>query len=201
MEGEKWPPLHTRRGVPYSDISGAGLMPCPVKFSTSSPGADRIHYVNEDDIRVVLSRLPDELWDRLRTVHFNDRSRGARVLGYVNRGRRDIALCALPPRMSLIQALRNGQRPEEFGARRGEKWPRLAIRRFMLYDVFLHELGHLQLIDEDAVPSGASSRTKRVLRSSRLIGAASYGRRRSPIPIRFTVRRSSLNSRRSLRLK
>jgi hypothetical protein len=150
MEGEKWPPLHTRRGVQYSDISGTGLMPCPVKFSTSSPGADRIHYVNEDDIRIVLSRLPDELWDRLRTVHFNDRSRGARVLGYVNRGRRDIALCALPPRMSLIQALRNGQRPEEFGARRGEKWPRLAIRRFMLYDVFLHELGHLQLIDEDA---------------------------------------------------
>jgi hypothetical protein len=201
MEGEKWPPLHTRRGVQYSDISGTGLMPCPVKFSTSSPGADRIHYVNEDDIRIVLSRLPDELWDRLRTVHFNDRSRGARVLGYVNRGRRDIALCALPPRMSLIQALRNGQRPEEFGARRGEKWPRLAIRRFMLYDVFLHELGHLQLIDEDAVPSGASSRTKRVLRSSRCTGATSYGRRHSPIPIGFTIRPPQVSARGSPRLK
>jgi hypothetical protein len=175
-------------------------MPCHVKFSVSPTGADRIHYIKEDDVRVVLSRLPRVLWDRLRAVHFNDRSR-VRVLGYVNRGRREIALCALPPRMGLTRALSKGQTPEQFGARRGEKWPALAIRRFMLYNVFLHELGHLQLIDKDAVPFDASSRTKRVLRSSRLIGAASYGRRRSPIPIRFTVRRSSLNSRRSLRLK
>src|SRR5580700_4666571 len=150
MEGEKWPPLHTRRGVPYSDISGTGLMPCPVKFSTSSPGADRIHYVNEDDIRVVLSRLPDELWDRLRAVHFNDRSRGTRVLGYVNRGRREIALCALPPRVSLTRFLVGGQTPEQFGAKRGYKWPPLAVRRFLLFDVFLHELGHLQPVNEDA---------------------------------------------------
>lgn len=117
-----------------------------VKFSLSRPGADRIHYVNEEDVRVVLSRLPVTLWNRLRAVHFNDRSR-ARTLGYVNRGRREIALCALPPRMSLKQALVKGQTPEQFGARRGQKWPTLAVRRFILYDVFLHELGHLQLID------------------------------------------------------
>jgi hypothetical protein len=125
-------------------------MPAHVKFSMSPPGADRIHHVDENDVRVVLGRLPIELWQRLRTVHFNDKARGARVLGYVSRGRRDIALCALPPRMGLTQALRMGQRAEDFGARRGEKWPTLAIRRFMLYDVFLHELGHLQLVDEDA---------------------------------------------------
>jgi hypothetical protein len=119
-----------------------------VRYSRSIPGADRIHYVNEEDVRVVLSRLPVELWQRLRTVHFNDRSRGARVLGYVNRGRRDIALCALPPRMSLTQALMNGQTPERFGARRGRKWPMIAVRRFVLYDVFLHELGHLQPSEE-----------------------------------------------------
>jgi hypothetical protein len=125
-------------------------MPCQVKFSTSRPGADRVHYVSEEDVRVVLTRLPTDLWQCLRTVHFNDRSRGARTLGYVNQGRRDIALCALPPRMGLTQALRMGQKPDEFGARAGQKWPRLAIRRFMLYDVFLHELGHLQLIDKEA---------------------------------------------------
>jgi len=118
-----------------------------VKFSRSIPGADRIHYVNEEDIRIVLSRIPVELWQQLRAVHFNDRSRGARVLGYVNRGRRDIALCALPPRMSLKGC---GWRPEEFGARRGHKWPNIAVRRFMLYDVFLHELGHLQPVDKQA---------------------------------------------------
>jgi len=42
-----------------------------------------------------------------------------------------------------------GQTPERFGARRGQKWPALAIRRFILYDVFLHELGHLQLVNEN----------------------------------------------------
>jgi len=51
--------------------------------------------------------------------------------------------------MSLTQALVKGQTPEQFGARRGQKWPALAIRRFILYDVFLHELGHLQLINEN----------------------------------------------------
>lgn len=121
-----------------------------ISFSTSIPGADRVHHVNAADVTVILSRLPIELWSRLRAVHFNDRSRGARTLGYVNRGRREIALCALPPRMSLTRALVRGQTPEQFGARRGAKWPPLAIRRFMLYDVLLHEIGHLQLIDENA---------------------------------------------------
>ncbi len=120
-----------------------------VKFSLSRPGADRIHYVNEEDVRIVLSRLPVNLWNRLRAVHLNDRSRGARSLGYVNRGRREIALCALPPRLSLTQALAKGQTPEQFGAVRGRKWPVVAVRRFILYDVFLHELGHLQLINGD----------------------------------------------------
>lgn len=119
-----------------------------IKFSRSIPGADRIHYVNEDDVRVVLGRLPFELWHRLRVVHFNDGSCGANILGYVNNGLRDIALCALPPRISLGANLR-GQTPEHFGAKRGQKWSALALRRFMLYDVFLHELGHLQLVDAD----------------------------------------------------
>jgi hypothetical protein len=121
-----------------------------VKFSASVPGADRIHYVTEEDVRTVLDRLPETLWRRLRAVHFNDRSWGMRTLGYVNYGRREIALCALAPCVGLTQALRGGQTPEQFGARRGQKWPKLAVRRFMLYDLFLHELGHLQLIDRDA---------------------------------------------------
>jgi hypothetical protein len=125
-------------------------MPPLVKFSVTKPGADRIHYVNEADVRVVLSRLPVEVWVHLRAVYFNDRSRGYRLLGYVSRGRRDIALCALPPRIALTHAPRSGHTPERFGARRGHKWPMLAVRRFMLYNVFLHELGHLQLINERA---------------------------------------------------
>lgn len=125
-------------------------MPLRVKYTVSRPGADRIHYVNEDDVRIVLNRLPAEIRGRLRAVHFNDHSRGARCLGYVNRGRREIALCALPPRISLTRFLVKGQTPEHFGARRGSAWPVIAVRRFMLYDVLLHELGHLQLVEDNS---------------------------------------------------
>jgi hypothetical protein len=121
-----------------------------VKFSVSRPGADRVHHVNEQDVRVVLGRLPPELWRRLRAVHFNDRSFGGRFQGYANHGRREITLCALPPRLALTGILRTGNTPEQFGARRGQKWPVVAVRRFLLYGVFLHELGHLQLVNGDA---------------------------------------------------
>ena len=118
-----------------------------IRFSSSPPGCDRRHWLTEDDIRVVLSRLPSDAYERLLAVHFNDRSRGARMLGYVNMGHREIAICALPPRMSLTRFLVRGQSPAAFGAQRGAQWPALAIRRFLLYDVFLHELGHLQLVN------------------------------------------------------
>lgn len=82
------------------------------------------------------------------SVHFNDKSGSVRLLGYVGNRRQDIALCALPPRMNLRRALRRGQTPEQFGALPDHKWSTLAVRRFMLYNVFLHELGHLQLVGE-----------------------------------------------------
>jgi hypothetical protein len=118
-----------------------------LRFSSSPAGCDRRHWLTEDDIRALLSRLPPETYARLRAVHFNDRSRGARRLGYVNMGHREIGICALPPRLSFTRFLVRGQSPAEFGAQRGAQWPALAIRRFMLYDVFLHELGHLQLVN------------------------------------------------------
>src|SRR5690242_3109203 len=107
----------------------------PVRFIYHAPGGDRRHFVNGDDVAVVLSRLPRELWERLRAVHFNDRSRGGKVLGYVNRGRREVALCALPPRVSLGGALRHRSArpgrslvaPSHFGATPGKKWPELAV--------------------------------------------------------------------------
>jgi len=126
-----------------------------IKFNTLKPGEKRQHYLAQEDVETLLSRLPEELWSRLRAVHFNDRSRGSRWLGYVNMGHREIAICALPPRVSLTRFLchprstlyRLHRSPHEFGAIRGRHWPTLAVRRFMLYDVFLHELGHLQIID------------------------------------------------------
>jgi len=106
--------------------------------------------VSEADVRVLLGRLPVEVYERLRAVHFNDRSWPLRHLGYVTAGRYEVALCALPPRVSLSRYLARPLSPTEFGARRGAQWPRLAVRRFMLYDTFLHELGHLHVVDPKA---------------------------------------------------
>lgn len=122
-----------------------------VKFSYTEPGCDRKHFIFEQDVRVVLSRLPGEVYSRLRMVHFNDGSLGVRVLGYTTRrGRREVAICALPPRVSLTRFLVKGQSPGTFGAKRGQQWPELAVRRFLLYDVLLHEIGHLQIINPES---------------------------------------------------
>jgi hypothetical protein len=111
---------------------------------------DRRHHVMPAQIRTVLSRLPYHTWRRLREIHLNDTSLGVRRLGYVCRGRREITLCALPRRVSLTRFLAGRDSPRHFGARRGAQWPALAVRRFVLYDVFLHQLGHLQVIRPDA---------------------------------------------------
>ena len=129
-----------------------------IRYSYTRPGEKRRHYINVDDVETLLSRLPEALWSRLRAVHFNDRSGGCRLLGYVNMGHREIAICALPPRVSMTKFLahpgstlrRLRPSPREFGAIRGKQWPQLAVRRFVLYDVFLHELGHLQIVDPRA---------------------------------------------------
>ena len=122
----------------------------PLKFTCHAPRGDRRHFVTEADVRVVLERLPGSLWNRLKAVHFNDRAMGNRRLGYARKGRSEVALCALPPRVSLAAFLRKTQSPAQFGAVRGCQWPLLAVRRFMLYNVLLHEPGHLQVIDERA---------------------------------------------------
>ena len=115
-----------------------------IQFVRHRTASHRRHYVDEEDVKVVLSRLPEEVWRRLRKVHFKDVARGRRVLGYTTkRGRRDVTLCALPHHVSLKDF---GEAPEEFGAITGSQWPLLAVRRYHLYNTFLHELGHLQVI-------------------------------------------------------
>jgi len=49
-------------------------MPRPVLFSSTAPRGDRIYHLKEEDIRVLLGRLPEDARRRLRRVHFNDRS-------------------------------------------------------------------------------------------------------------------------------
>lgn len=110
---------------------------------------DLISFVSAADLNVLISRLPDSVTGRLRDVFVSARSLGVRRLGSVTtRGRRDITLYSvLPARMSLGRFLLKGQSAVEFGGPSREQWPPWAIRRFLLYDVFLHELGHLQLVN------------------------------------------------------
>ena len=115
-----------------------------VRFVVHQPKGDRFHHVCPEQIEVLLERLPEKLWSPLREVILNDRSRGCKVYGYVTMGLRSITLCAQPKRCSFTGGLYPHQTPEQFGAVRGKQWPRLAISRFMLYHVFLHELGHIQ---------------------------------------------------------
>ena len=94
-----------------------------IRFSAAVPGCDRIHHVNENDVGIVLGRLPTELWSRLRAVHFNDKGRGADRLGYATPASREITLCALPPRVSFARFRRGKQTPNLFGARRDANGP------------------------------------------------------------------------------
>ena len=46
--------------------------------------------------------------------------------------------------------------PRDYGAIRAKQWPHFAVRRFILYNTFLHELGHMQII----LPKAKTNRRK-----------------------------------------
>lgn len=112
---------------------------------------DLVAYINQREIDLVIERVPEEYRTRLRDV-FRYHCADAKILGSVStRGRRDIDLtAALPIRVSLGRYLHGGQSPAEFGAPARGQWPPWAVRRFLLYDVLFHEIGHLQIIEPKA---------------------------------------------------
>lgn len=116
-------------------------------MATRKSESDLACYVNYRDVQIVVERIPAEFRQRLRDVFIRPGRRGVRVLGSVRRrGRRDIQLNALLPyRVSLRGFVYKGQSALEFGAPSRGQWPPWAVRRFLLYDVLLHELGHLQV--------------------------------------------------------
>jgi hypothetical protein len=109
---------------------------------------DLIRYISGKDIEIVKGRIPEEFRYRLRDVFINYTSFGGKQLGWVTSfGRRDINLCAfLPHRISLGRYLTRGQKASEFGGTARGQWIPWAVRRFLLYEVFFHEVGHLQII-------------------------------------------------------
>lgn len=122
-----------------------------IEFTKHPASGNRVHYVSEEDVFVVLGRLPHELWSRLRRILFTNHAQGNHVLGKTAlRRHSEISLCALPQRISLNHATLRSSSSKEFGALRGSQWPILAVRRFMLYNVLLKQIGHLQEIDPKA---------------------------------------------------
>jgi hypothetical protein len=61
---------------------------------------------------------------------------------------------------SLPALQRFSRHPKEYGDRRGAQWSEVAIQRFLNYDVFLHELGHLQVVDSEPEARAGGSRTR-----------------------------------------
>lgn len=112
------------------------------------PKVHLIRYISIQEIRLVLSRVPQHYRKRVRHIFLENKCRGVRQLGCViKNSRRDIWIYPwLPPRVSLKRFLYRGQSAVEFGAPNVGQWTPWAVRRFLLYDVVLHELGHLQEI-------------------------------------------------------
>ena len=137
-----------------------------IKFTYEKPRGDFIHYVNKEDVLVVLSRLPHEVWNMLKTVHFKAQSRysfGHKVNIPTNTTRREITLFAFPPRLSLSQlAISQKNSPRYFGATPGYQWPRLAVRRYQLYGALLHGIGLLQIINPDRKSSLLKTRRTKI---------------------------------------
>ncbi|MEN0049701.1 MAG: hypothetical protein AAF806_21755 [Bacteroidota bacterium] len=107
---------------------------------------DLYRYLKKEDVLVLLNRLPLEEYEHLKSVTFKT-CRGGNAYGRVYHKRSaGIIICDQSARTSIRVTEAKRGSLEEFGALNNMKWPTLAIRRFMLYDVFLHELKHTQLL-------------------------------------------------------
>ena len=125
----------------------------PIRFG------DRIYRVTPEEVRYVLNRLPKEVWGFVRTIYFRDAKGSRGCLGYASPKDSSLTLTALPRRVSFAHYCERQEcRPEEFGASFGRQWPDLAVRRFLLYYVLLHELGHLQRIPSGRTPGERMAR-------------------------------------------
>jgi hypothetical protein len=112
---------------------------------------DLVKYLTSRDIAIVMGRVPVEFKTHIGDV-LQRRSSDGKHLGSARPGGTgDITICSmLPVRVSLGRYSYPGQSPAEFGAPKLGQWPPWAVRRFLLYDVLLHEIGHLQIVGKGA---------------------------------------------------
>jgi|GEM_PF-4884861 len=115
-------------------------------FHYGRMGSDLYQYLHREDILVLLNRLPLKEYEHLRSVTFKT-CKGGNAFGRVYSKRiTGIIICDIASRISISHPKPTKDCLFEYGAIQSLKWPTIAVRRFMLYDVFLHELRHTQII-------------------------------------------------------
>lgn len=166
-------------------------------MSKARKNTSLVMFITQRDVAMVLERLPDRVKTRLGKVVLKS-SAATRCLGYVTQGRRDIVLaCRLPPRVSLRGYMYRGQRADDYGAPSRGQWPPWAIRRYLLFGVLLHELGHLQRVPRNAVGAKGGFASEGRLMSSHCTGVMCFGLEVwTPLTL-STIRRLRANSRSS----
>ena len=96
-----------------------------------------------------------------------------------------LALCALPPRVSLAAFLRRRQSPAGFGAVRGCQWPQLAVPGscFTTCSARTRSPSGRERLCQDETPTVCQGSPRRTLRNT---GAGKFGRSHLIILTRFT---------------
>ena len=103
-------------------------------------------YVEETEIEALLAQLPEETRRDLHRVRFkNGVDTGGRLGDIASDPDPEIVIYAQAYRVSLTPYLGRDETPETYGAVDGCRWPVLAIKRFVLYNVLLTQLGRLQV--------------------------------------------------------
>lgn len=120
-------------------------MPAKFELSYLPQGPGEQLTIREDDVKLVLEKLPADSWSRFQVVHYHDAERGIRWIGYVNREKRQIAISPLPSGVRRIRFVVGGgtKAPQSKLPKR-----RARIQNDMLFDVFVDDVGRLQIIDE-----------------------------------------------------
>ena len=91
-----------------------------IRFIRHRPRSHRRHFITEEDVRILLGRLPPDLWARLRAVHFNDRALGRAGRGTLTSGTERSAFVPCPTVSASAAAAGEP-------ARRNSATPRLSV--------------------------------------------------------------------------
>lgn len=120
-----------------------------ITFHEKNIRSDLYRYLKKEDVLILLNRLPLEEYQQLRSVTF-ETCRGADAYGYVHHKRiTGIVICDQSERLSVLTKSAKRGMYEEFGALKNMKWPTVAVRRYLLYHTFLHELRHTQITQSE----------------------------------------------------